>query len=295
MIKRLVLGSTVLVLSALLAATPLAAQGPNPNYDPHVANPANPRIYFDTAHNNPDTLGGNYTGFRDLATADGYVVEEFPYGFESSEFDTILQENTARVGNGGLSDILMIVHACPSPCTLANTAFALTSGEADNVESWVKSGGSLFLVFEHPPFNKVLNLGLKLGFYPLAESVISPNSHTLGATSTVAAGPPNGVAVSSLENPVPESSGFFPISGATPVVSYGPPPETMSASGGSLVGMLQVAEYHDVGTGNGRMFVSAEGSYFTAQHQLINTPTGLTEGDNEQFLLNLLDWLAQRY
>jgi hypothetical protein len=109
----------------------------NPRYGPGEG----PVVWFDVGHGNLDTPEGSYFRFVELLRRDGYTVETWEGPFTPSRLDTI--------------ELLVIVNAMPTAATDSapppRSPSAFTRAEEQALESWVRSGGALLLVADHEP------------------------------------------------------------------------------------------------------------------------------------------------
>ena len=131
-----------LVLISAVASVALAQQQADTQFSTTVDKPAfvgtHPVVLFDEAHNNFHTAGGHYKPFADLMTSDGFRVTPGAERFTPallSKCQILVIANAPARGNDGLS-----------------SASAFTTDECDAVERFVKQGGSLLLITDHPPF-----------------------------------------------------------------------------------------------------------------------------------------------
>lgn len=134
------------ILCLFLTARLSAQQVPDPNFKPAINSPAyelgmGPRVGIDEAHHNFHTATGRYQTFADLLRRDGYQVAGFNKPFSAETLKSI--------------DVLVIANALneknKSDWSLP-TPSAFTQDEIAAVQTWVKEGGSLFLIADHMPF-----------------------------------------------------------------------------------------------------------------------------------------------
>lgn len=136
--------AVIALLTPLTLTGPVAAQQRgNADFDPTVHSPASapaegPRILFDNAHDNFHTSDGRYQPFVRLMLADGFRVtsNDAPFSRESLAGHDILVISSAR-------------GAPPGEPGQADPAF--TAAEVEAVHEWVRGGGALLLVTDHPP------------------------------------------------------------------------------------------------------------------------------------------------
>ncbi len=138
----------------------LAQQQPDTTFTINITTPAyntgeGPTICIDSAHNNFHTVNGGFAPFAKVVQSDGYLVKDF---------SGLLQDP------GTLSDcdIYMIVNPLHERnvrnWVLPNPS-AFTKQEIQNLNSWVREGGSFFLIADHMPFAGAANdLGHSFGF-----------------------------------------------------------------------------------------------------------------------------------
>jgi hypothetical protein len=133
----------LLVWWPFAAAELVAQQQANPDFDPTVADPAyppgeGPRVLFDEAHHNFHTADGRYEPFVRLITADGFSVSVNREPFTAASLEG--------------HDILVIASARGAPLGSPSQAeIPFTDAEADAVRDWVRDGGGLLLITDHPP------------------------------------------------------------------------------------------------------------------------------------------------
>jgi len=112
-----------------------------------------PRVYFDEGHSNSHKAGGTYKPFADLLRGDGFRVESIASTFTPE-------------GLKGFR-ILVIVNAV-APANADERSFphgsAFSLQEINSVLRWIRGGGSLLLIADHPPYaGAASSLALLLG------------------------------------------------------------------------------------------------------------------------------------
>jgi hypothetical protein len=133
----------VLALSVLASRSLAAQQVPDTAFVPSVGRAAYPAdqgpvVSIDEAHTNFHTAGGRYLTFARLLRRDGYVVRPNTEPFTAASL--------AR------SRVLVIANALPDTGDwVLPTKPAFTTEEVRAVETWVRAGGSLFLIADHMP------------------------------------------------------------------------------------------------------------------------------------------------
>jgi hypothetical protein len=110
------------------------------SFHPPINRPAytrgkGPLVLIDEAHNNFHTADGTYKPFATLIERDGYVVKRLK--------DKITPERLRH------TQILVIADAQPPPKKEDPPTFS--KHEIDVLNTWVKEGGSLFLITDHMP------------------------------------------------------------------------------------------------------------------------------------------------
>jgi len=269
---------------------PLTGQAPDCTYAPIVVNPAHllcqgPSVVIDATHANFHTLetdgvAGRYWGFALLLSQDGYVVTQ--------------SERPVAA---------LLVHTDPDVLVIANPTTDLIGGdeavpaeEVPVIANWVKQGGSLLLVIDHDPFEKVGLLLAAFGIDRMPMGVVSEYRFTLAAgdligTSAVATGPgPNtavhevttfvGTAFRIAANPPPEAQ-------FDPVLVF--PPGVKGSSNGDEIDLGGYSQGVAIRFGAGRVFVAGEAGGLTAQGDFGMQFTA----ENERYLRNILWWLTQ--
>ncbi|HWO89633.1 MAG TPA: hypothetical protein VNL98_10845 [Gemmatimonadales bacterium] len=115
----------------------------------HFANPRpafpqgeGPSICFDEAHHNSHTLSQLYAPFASILRSDGFRVSRLSRSLSSEALDTchILVLGSGRARSAQSAEFWSYPH--PS---------AYTREEVDAVVRWVRSGGALLFIWDHPP------------------------------------------------------------------------------------------------------------------------------------------------
>ena len=289
---------------ALPACVTYAGQVPDCGYAPVVSDPAyttcaGPKILVDTTHANFHQITplssdnpGRYWGFARLLHGDGYDVRD-----SETAFSDLLPVTDAK--------ILVIANA--QECE--PTGDAVPADDVTAVVDWVRDGGSLLLVLDHRPYDRVAGLLAALGIDPLFAglaqdpdcALVCPNcprrcqtfvrgDGTLNGAAAVADGPsPPATAVDAVST---FSGTAFSISATPPLdASYEPvlvfPPGSTARSGAGTVDIGGFLQGVAVQLGSGRVYVSGEAGGLTAQlgFGMQATP------ENERFLRNVIAWL----
>ena len=302
----------ILVLFAL--ATGVAhAQAQMPvadlDYAPPIPHPAFPQqsgpvVRIDEAHHNYHTVDGRYAAFANLLRRDGFRVEA-----SKSELS-----QQALVDTGVL--VIANAEAAQTPAQSTNgVVSAFSDSEISALHEWVKRGGSLLLIADHPPFSdSATALAKAFGFEFISGVALS---------APVAPGQFSPLAVFDTGKglmPTTLSRGRFPTeqvdsvmtftgaafkapTAATPVLVFqdgalafraGPMGPDWTAPGVPIAGSSQGAILE---LGKGRVAVFGEAAMFTAQRSgPKGEPMGMNApaaNQNYQFVLNLMHWLSR--
>ncbi len=138
-----VLGCAVVLV---IINAPFQQVVPDIRFKPTIAKPTHPSgtgpiVFIDEAHHNYHTLEGQYRTFGNILEMDGYHVQGFDNEFTA--------ENLKEV------EILVISNALneKNENDWSNPTYsAFTEAEIEALNTWVKNGGSLFLIADHIPF-----------------------------------------------------------------------------------------------------------------------------------------------
>jgi len=116
------------------------------SFNPIVSNPVYPNgngsiVFIDEAHFNYHTLNVRYKPFATVLEKDGYVLQSSKEPFSREQ----LEKCKILVIANALDSSNLDEWSLPTPS-------AFTEEEIEAVNSWVKEGGSLFLIADHMPF-----------------------------------------------------------------------------------------------------------------------------------------------
>jgi len=278
------------------------------DFFPVIARPAfaprtGPKVLLDEAHLNIHTADGRYAPFVDLLRRDGFVVEPNRSQFSG---DSLAPAKILVIANALAPRNEKLEWTLP-----AQSAFS--KREIDAVRSWVREGGSLFLIADHMPFPGVAaDLAREFGVFMVDgfatdrtcskdEFVFQRSDGTL-ADHPVTRGRDAAERVDSVRTITGQA---FRVSGAaTPVLLLAPETvvllprrawqfseDTPRIPGD---GMAQGAV---LSFGRGRVAVFGEAAMFSAQVSgKERRPMGMnmpTAAQNPQFLLNVMRWLSR--
>lgn len=272
---------------------------------PRYAGEKGPQIFLDEAHNNFHTTSGRFRPFVKLLRQDGYRVT----GNKSLFSPEVLKPVRILV-------IANALHASNREEWTLPTPSAFTDEEIEAVVTWVKTGGSLFLIADHMPFPGASEkLAARFGFTFYngfafrkgGETVVggalrvpdifTPGKGLLESPLTAGLGP--GEEVTSLRTFTGQA--FDVPKEAKPIVvlddryelllcrtawKFSENTTTRAAAGLSQGASLEF--------GKGRVVVFGEAATFSAQIQGNKTLMGMNAPDakqNPQFLLNVIHWL----
>lgn len=145
---------------AIPAMPALAQQVVDPDADTKVADPAfaagkGPSVTVDSGHGEFQTLATDYAPFGALLTHDGYVVRDFDQPISAASL--------------AKSDVLVIVDPAnpkdPPNRPKYQSTSAFTPEEIATITDWVKGGGALLMIADHPPYAGSLRaLAASFGF-----------------------------------------------------------------------------------------------------------------------------------
>jgi hypothetical protein len=291
-----------LLLPILFSVLSLYAQQvPDTLFNPAISSPAylpqkGPSIFIDEAHNNFHTLSGGFGPFARILEKDGYVLKPLR--------QTLSDETLT------LAKILVIanaIHLDNAQRWTLPTRSAFSEKEISALNTWVKEGGSLFLIADHMPFPgaaETLAASFGIKFYngfARNEKNNSIDTFKLGSGLEKCA-LTNGRNSSERVTAVQTFTGqaFQVPDGAVGVITFDRNYEILLPETAweftkltprlSAEGFVQGAYLR---YGSGRIVVFGEAAMFTAQ-RYGNNKFGMnakTASQNLQFLLNTIHWL----
>lgn len=139
--------TAALALLAAVAVPAFAQQVVDPNADTNITDPAfalgkGPVVLVDSGHDERQTLATDYAPFGALLTHDGYIVRDFDQPISAASL--------------AKSDVLVIVDPLnpkdPPKAPKYQSTSAFTPQEIAAISDWVKGGGALLMIADHPPY-----------------------------------------------------------------------------------------------------------------------------------------------
>lgn len=251
-------------------------------------------VLLDEAHHNFHTLNGRFKPFANILVKDGYIVVP-----SSTPF------TTDALGKGKILVIANALHVSNREQWNLPTPSAFTDEEIDNVNKWVKDGGSLFFIADHMPFpGAAEKLAASFGFKfynGFARQKGDKDIFTIGKglmPSTLTKGRSEKETVTSLQTfggqafeipdgavPVIILSDDFEIKMPHAAWQFSKSTETIEGKG--------LAQGAYMNYGKGKLVIFGEAAMFTAQLQG-KSKMGMnirSASQNAQFLLNTIHWL----
>lgn len=137
----------------------IAQQIPDTSFNPGITSPTytkgeGPVVFIDEGHYNFHTKDGRYTSFARLLERDGYQVLAFKGEFTKEK---LIQAKILVISNA--------LHAKNEENWFKPVYSAFTQEEIQILSSWVKAGGSLWLIADHMPLaGAAIDLGKAFDF-----------------------------------------------------------------------------------------------------------------------------------
>jgi uncharacterized protein (DUF2249 family) len=291
----------LIFLICLSASVARAQQVPDTLFQPTIKKPTyavnkGPVVLVDEAHHNFHTTGNRFKPFSILLRRDGYQVKGGTAPFSKE----LLEKVGILVISNALNERNIQDWSLPNPS-------AFTDNEIAAVETWVRSGGSLFLIADHMPFpgcNEKLAaaFGFKFinGFAVDTTKQGQPDLFSVSNKRLTSTTITNG-----LDSIYSFTGQAFDIPSAatalltldenfeiwSPRVAWRFEQETTKMPGTKKV-QIAMMEY-----GKGRIVVSGEAAMFTAQLAGGRNKMGFNHPiakHNSEFLLRLIHWLDHR-
>lgn len=259
-----------------------------------------PVVMVDEAHFNYHTASGRYEPFARVLRLDGFRVEPFTKKFSSSSLKR--------------ADVLVIANAVSETAAKnwsAQPSSAFNDEEITAVRDWVRQGGALFLIVDHKPIpgsNEKLAAGFGVkqwsnGYaqdptsgglitFERADGALGDSAITKGRSEA-----------ERVERVVTFAGSAFQAPGAQPILTF---------KGDAVSWLPEIAGKLEAGTpsvsvkgwqqgavlrfGKGRVALFGEAAMFSAQRVgPAHEPNGMNAkiaAQNQQFLLNVMHWLA---
>lgn len=270
--------------------------------DPKLTN-INPKVLFDEAHKNHHQIEKTYKPFASLITNDGCTIKS-----TDKPIDKTLLENI---------NIYIVGTAMGREDPGDKSPF--TQNEVDELELWVKDGGSLLLITEHFPFGLAMKPVLdKFGVQVhngYSEDTLLNNKEVRDALLfTKSKGNLNQThpildKVERLNtftgSSVKGDSTWTQLLIFTPNAQNFNVKVSVKKDGGDITTSVEYADFYSAKGfsqgickqyGKGKIVVLAESAFITAQFDKNGNKYGMNspDEDNKQFVLNLIRWLATK-
>lgn len=297
---------SVALLLALSSCNGKSAK-PDNDFDVSVSDPKltsiKPRVLLDEAHKNHHRIKKTYKPFTTLITNDGCVVKSTEKAIDK----------TALVN----TDIYIIGTAMGKEDPGDKPPFS--QNEVDDIEQWVKNGGSLLLITEHFPFGLAMTpvlskfeLQVHNGY---TEDTLLNNEEVRDAL-LFAKSKGNLNSTHPILDKVERLNTFTGSSVKgdstwTQLLIFTPNAQNFNVKvnvkkdGGDITTSVEYADFYSAKGysqgickqyGKGKIVVLAESAFLTAQFDRNGNKYGMNSPneDNKQFVLNLIRWLATK-
>ncbi len=277
----------------------LAQQVADSLYDPAISNPVYAKgqgsiVLIDEAHTNFHTRSGRFSPFAHVLEKDGYVVSSSSESFTPDQ-----------LSKGKILVIANALHQSNRGQWTLPTPSAFTDEEIESVNTWVKNGGSLFLIADHMPFpGAAEKLAASFGFtfyngFALkkrGEDIFTPDHGLM--VSSLTQGRNEKENVTSLQSftgqafKIPQGCQSVIVLSSAYEVKM--PQEAWAFKKDTpVISAENLSQGAYMKYGKGRIIVFGEAAMFTAQRNGkskmgMNTKSA---SQNVQFLLNAIHWL----
>ena len=270
-----------------------------PMNTPMYASERGPVVYIDEGHHNFHTREGRYASFARLAERDGYVVKSYEGTFTQSKLET-----------GKILLISNALHKKNVENWFVPVYSAFTKKEIKTLETWVREGGSLWLIADHMPLaGAAKDLGAAFGF-GFTDGFVFDSTHQGPAVFSLENEGLKENVITQGRNPKESVDRIATFMGqafqipteAQPILSFGPDyvnllPDTAWVFGPHTKTLPAKDWIHGayMSYGKGRLVVFGEAAMFSAQLAGPDKrPMGMNHPEakqNYQLLLNILHWL----
>jgi hypothetical protein len=297
---------SVVLFLTLTSCNDKSAKADN-DFDVSVSDPKlksiKPKVLFDEAHKNHHQIEKTYKPFATLITNDGCVVKS-----------TDKANDKTALAN---TDIYIIGTAMGKEDPGDKPPFS--QNEVDEIEQWVKDGGSLLLITEHFPFGLAMTpilskFGLQvhngytedtlLNNKEVRDALLFTKSKgNLNTTHPILANVEklNTFTGSSVKG---DSTWTQLLIFTQNAQNYNVKVE-VKKNGGDITTSVEYADFYTAKGfsqgickqyGKGKIVVLAESAFITAQFDKNGNKYGMNspDEDNKQFVLNLIRWLATK-
>lgn len=297
---------SVAIILTLVACNDNKAK-PDNEFDVSVSDPKlksiKPKVLFDEAHKNHHQIETTYKPFATLITNDGCSVKSTDKPIDNTALANI--------------DVYIIATAMGKEDPGDKSPF--TQNEVDQLEKWVKDGGSLLLITEHFPFglamSPVLNkFGVQVHNGYSEDSLLNNKNVKDALLFTKSKGNlnPTHPILDKVErlntftgSSVKGDSTWTQLFIFTPNAQNFNVKVNVKKDGGDITTSVEYADFYSANGysqgickeyGKGKVVVLAESAFLTAQFDRNINKYGMNspDEDNKQFVLNLIRWLATK-
>ncbi len=279
-ICKIIVSFVIAILLGLIPFSPLHAQQiADSAFHPPIEKPAytmgkGPIVLIDETHNNFHTVTGRYLPFAELLRRDGYMVK--------AATDSLTPKSLQ------IASVFVTVNARKH----------FKAEEINNLNEWVRSGGSLLLIADHPPFSEsAAELGQTFGIQFHQATVYKDRTGRLVFRRSEGTLLDHKI-TQGIDSIATFTGSSFRLSGpGKPLLLFGPEVKAYQESDSSEVMVQGEFQGAVLEWGYGRVAVFGEAAMFSAQLSGPNrNPMGMNAEiakQNPRFLLNLMHWLTR--